>query len=265
MKNKTIIKLFITLSVFIAATVITYTIKHFINNEDDPEYVDTLFSNNFEKQADSISVNKPLNEVADSLEYIVKSEESLGGMPQLDVSIGKYVIDMKNQTYSFNVILNELPNGAITVFYLCDVQKTDTISINQDGRFKNIKPIIDEEYRLLITWTDSVGNIGLTFDSIIGGFKPIAKPIIKKLEISELEQYINSCDRILTRPNKQIVSNLRFNFTNINGEENVPETIDEIYNKIKFGKWLSIKVVSVDYDADNKLKSVSMTINHNVD
>lgn len=183
-------------------------------------------------------------------------------MPRLNVSVSEYTPDYSSLTYSFTVTLKDFPEKATADFCLFDIATNDTVVKNQDGKFTRVKPVATEQYRLMITWRDSVGYEGLAFDTIISGFKQIEKPKVKKMEASELERYINSCNRKLTQRNSQISPNVSLNFTNLNDGEMVPETIDEIYNKIKFGKWLSVNVVSVDYN-DNKITAITMTINHN--
>lgn len=265
MNKSTIIRTSIALGIFAVSFGVTYFTKTAIKNQSQ----DIVASGDTHEFQETPTVDiepvTPNNDVAvvNDTTKVTSIEPAEALMPRLDVTVSAYVADYSSLTYSFTVTLNDFPEKATADFCLCDVTTNDTIVKNQDGKFSKIKPVATEQYRLTITWRDSVGYAGLAFDTIISGFKQIEKPKVKKMEASELERYINACDRKLTRFNNQIVPTVTFNFTNISDGEMVPETIDEIYNKIKFGKWLSVNVVSVDYNDDNKITAITMTINHN--
>ena len=262
MNKSTIIRTSIAVGIFVVSFGVTYIAKMAMKN-NSTEFVAKGSAVTQESSVEGPELPNNDNTVVEDSAKVAQGEPVEMLLPQLNVSVGDYVADYSSLTYSFIVTLNDFPAKATAEFCLFDVANNDTIVKNQDGRFTRVKPSPTEQYRLMITWRDSVGYTGLPFDSILSGFKQIEKPKVKKMDASELERYINTCNRKLTQHNNQISSNVRFNFTNLNGGEMVPETIDEIYNKIKFGKWLSVNVVSVDYNDENKITAITMTINHN--
>ncbi len=262
MNKSTIIRTSIALGIFVASFGVTYITKMAIKGESNASVTSGHTVTHEVSMEEPVAPNSDVAVVEDSTK-VTQGNPVEVIMPRLNVSVSEYTPDYSSLTYSFTVTLKDFPEKATADFCLFDIATNDTVVKNQDGKFTRVKPVATEQYRLMITWRDSVGYEGLAFDTIISGFKQIEKPKVKKMEASELERYINSCNRKLTQRNSQISPNVSLNFTNLNDGEMVPETIDEIYNKIKFEKWLSVTVESLEYNDENKITAITMTINHN--
>ncbi len=273
--KKEIIKILILVLVLVISFSVTYSIRTFVSDKDVVEVAysgsnkntsDADINDTDNSRTDTIDDNRNIvNER--NLETSVTIADSIDNSFQLgcyilDVVIVGPVCDYNTMGYNLTININNLPKKAVAHYFIHDKLKGDTVSKSNNGRFRAIPATESGEYSLYVHWTDSLGYPGLAVDTLLTGFKPFEKPKIKKLEANELENLINKCDRKLSVRNTKISSALRLEFTNIMSEEKRPETIDEIYNKIKFGMWSSINVTSVDYNDDNQVVQITMLINH---
>lgn len=254
MKNN-IIKGLIALSLFGICFGISYIIK--ISNTEKGPIVQVVTPTEEQKE-DIHKETIPTQESVETKEHTLNTDS----MFRLDVVVSNLERDYESQTYNFKVIINNLPEKAVAKFKLYDKQINDTIAKNTNGIFVKIPSNVSEEYKLFISWRDSLGNNGLIYDRTITGFKAIEKPKVQKIEAKILEELINKCDRKITRRNNQIAQNVKISYTNIKKEELRPQTIDEVYNKIKFKQWTSVNVVDVKYNNDNKITHITLNINH---
>lgn len=262
-----IVKCIIAVFVLFISFFATFIIKSELS--DNTQQIDSI--NEYQESDDSVvidHINIPQQDTVDSLLTIsdsvsyAKIEDTLT-VYKLLLTIEDPVCDYNTLTYNLNVQINNLPEKATAMHYIFGKQGNDTIAKSVDGKFKGIPPTSDGEYKLSVQWKDSIGIIGQGLDTLIIGFKPFEKPKMKKMEVSELTRRINMCDRKLAIRNSKISSALKLNFSNLKPDEKSPETMDEIFNKIKFGMWSSISVSSVDYNEDNQIISITIIIKHN--
>lgn len=298
MKNN-IIKGLIVLFSFVISFSITYTVKKLVNKEEivveagggggsgNKDNLKRPIGHFDDNKVDLANAGIQVSEAGDSVEIpsmdsvaIADNAAAIGDafvaeegtveepiinynsnrVQKLDVTIGKPKQDYKTMAYNFTVSINNLPEQAVATFTVSN--KNIVVAQNNDGQFKAIPSNDNGRYQLEIKWKDSKGNPRFGIDTLITGFKHFEKPKMPKLEASELEKRINRRDNKLLGKNISLSSNLRLFFTNIREEEKCPETIDEIYNKFKFGKWSSINVVSVDYNDSNQATMITISINH---
>ena len=273
MNKYNIIKGLVVLFAFVISFSVTYTVKKLVTNDNAIEVKTDEPKSNIEKATARVG-NK--NIAKSELEQtFVDAETNIGATVEnhatalnrrapymLNVTFGAPKCDYKTLAYNFTVNINNLPPKAEAKFAIYDNIKKDTVANCNDGQFKKVPSNESGMYQLYIQWSDSLGYQGFGIDTLITGFKHFEKPKMVKLEASELERLINKCDRKLSVRNSKISPNMKLDFTNIRVDEKCPETIDEIYNKLKFGLWSSVNVASVEYNDDNQIVLITMTINH---
>ena len=263
MNKKNIIKILILILVFTISFSVTYGVRTLVLNGDSVDE-GVIYSNNFNTAViddNEVLIDESNDEKQETVtDSIAKSTQK--ELYALKITVVGPECDYNTLAYKLTVNINNLPQKAVAQFFIKDKLMGDTVSKSDNGKFRAIPATESGEYNLYISWTDSLGISGLAIDTLLTGFKPFEKPKIKRFEANELERLINKCDRKLSTRNAKISSNLQLVFTNISSEETCPQTIDEIYNKIKFGKWVSIAVTSVDYNDDNQVVQITMQINH---
>lgn len=263
MDKKDIIRVVILILVFAISFSVTYGIKAVVSGNDavDEDVNYSGSSSVAVVEDDKSSINENDNKAQVAVTDTVAQSEPLE-LYALNVTVVGPVCDYNTLAYNLTVNISNLPPKAVAHYVIRDRLKGDAVSKSDNGKFKAVPATESGEYNLYISWIDSLGYSGLSVDTVLTGFKPFEKPKIKKFEADELERLINKCDRKLSTRNAKISSALQLVFTNINSDETCPQTIDEIYNKIKFGKWSSVTVTSVDYNDDNQVVQITMQINH---
>ena len=269
--NNRIIKWVVVFLIFAISFTITFAIKNMTSEENTsfqqtpstvtPQYVEQPTTSGDPKVTDTetITTVSPAETDVDTGMTVIPEKKE---MVMLDIEIKKPKCDYNTLTYDLTVKVKNLPQKAVANFIIYDELTKATVVKCNNGQFKKIPSTESGKYRLSIHWKDSLGYEGLGIDTLITGFKPFEKPKVKKLEAQELQTLINNCDRQLSTKNKRISPNIVFRFTNIQANEKHPETIDEIYNKIKFGMWSSVSVSSVEYNDENQVVKITLNINH---
>lgn len=261
--NNGIIKWVIVFLIFAISFTITFAIKKMTGEENTsfqqtsgtviPRYEEQP------KEKDTITTLPPVDTDIDAGTTVIPEKKE---MVTLDVQIKKPTCDYKTLTYDLTVKVKNLPQKAVANFTIYNEYTKATVARSSNGKFKKIPSIASGRYRLSIHWKDSLGYEGLGVDTLITGFKPFEKPKVKKLEAQELQRLINNCNSQLTTKNKRISPKLVLSFTNIKSGEKRPQTIDEVYNKIKFGMWSSVRISSVEYNDENQVVKITISINH---
>jgi hypothetical protein len=279
MKNSLILKIVMVLSIFIVSFATTYFIKHYndrtvtawpINDHEGGIVTDDetggkggggsiIAPEQTQKPGHEQNPAQPAEQqqepaTADTVEVVVPE------IIILDVVVGEPKQDNNTGKYNLTVEIKNLPEKATAEYSIRDEQTNNVIVKSNNGKLRNIPANESEKYKLLIEWTDSLGVQMSPFETTVTGFKPFEKPKPKPMTVEELESKINKQEN-LSR-NSKILPNVKLIFTNIQEGETVPETFDEIYNKFTFNKWTSVKVDAVEYDDNNKITSITITIEH---
>lgn len=174
----------------------------------------------------------------------------------LKVAVGNPIADMSTQTYSLNVEIANLPLESDVTFYLIDEQTNYIIAKNSIGEFTAIPPSTNGQYKLEINWKNAKGVEGTPYITTVEGFVPIRKPA-PKISAATLERRINECDYSLM----SLIPNVGLKFTNLKSDEvKIPQTVGDVFIKIKLQQWAAVKVESVDYNNNNQVTRIELSV-----
>lgn len=173
------------------------------------------------------------------------------------------VYDKATKSYSLNVIAKNVPAGAKVKYELC--QEYDPMNhikkvlmTSDDGRFENVPPSKNEccTYYVVVTAFGSDGQVLSSRDHEVEGFEEV-KPVSERITKAQLQSMINRRDVALQGGNHTISNNVMIL---VKGNGSRPETFQDVYNNLEFGIWRSVSVTGVDYDSDNRVNKVVLSV-----
>jgi hypothetical protein len=125
-----------------------------------------------------------------------------------------------------------------------------------DGKFVNIQPSANGEYRLRVRVQDD-GRISDL--KIVTGFDKRPQATLKKLTASEVETMVNQ-KKTTSRDNvKYFAKNIKIELTN-NNEDRAYPLLADVEAQLIMGLWSSVKVLSVSHNSVNQVSSVKIEI-----
>ena len=177
------------------------------------------------------------------------------------------VYDKKSKSYSLNVSVKNVPNGANVEYELCENYDSmnhvkQIIKTSDDGFFETIPVSRNESksYFVVITVTGSKGNVLASRYREIGGFDPVI-PVSKGLTKEDIQKMINQRDGALQGGDVRISNNVKIVVQNPTAGDKV-QTFQNVFNFLKTGWWESVSVVSVHLDSDNHVTQVVLSVKH---
>ncbi|MBO7260569.1 MAG: hypothetical protein J6U97_03650 [Bacteroidaceae bacterium] len=160
-----------------------------------------------------------------------------------------------NYIYTFNAHCN-LDGKNKLKYELLESASDNVVATNTDGKFTNIQPSANGEYRLRVRVEDD-GRLSEV--KIVTGFDKKPKEALKKLTATEVETMINQ-NKTTTRDNvKYFAKNIKIEFTNNEDGRSYPLLAD-VEAQLIMGIWSSVKVLSVGYNSANQVNSVKIEI-----
>ena len=160
-----------------------------------------------------------------------------------------------NYKYSFNAHCN-LDGKKQLQYELLESGSDKVKATNADGKFTNIDPSTNGEYRLRVRVQDD-GRLSEV--KIVTGFDKRPQVALKKLTAAELETMINQ-QKTTSRDNvKYFAKNIKIEFTN-NSDGRTYSLLADLEAQLIMGIWTSVKVVSIGYNSVNQVNSVKIEI-----
>lgn len=160
-----------------------------------------------------------------------------------------------NYIYSFNAHCN-LEGKKQLVFELLESASENVVASAADGKFTNIQPSANGEYRLRVRVQDD-GRVSEL--KIVTGFDKRPQATLKKLTASEVETMVNQ-KKTTSRDNvKYFAKNIKIELTN-NNEDRAYPLLADVEAQLIMGLWSSVKVVSVSHNSVNQVSSVKIEI-----
>jgi DNA-directed RNA polymerase subunit RPC12/RpoP len=199
----------------------------------------------------------------------VNSEDSLISKYDIDpellkaieIQSNKPVYDKKSKTYSLSVTAKNTPKGAKVKYELCeDYNPKNNIKkvlmTSENGKFVGISPS-KKDYHTYYVVASVIGSDGQAqiIDREIEGFDEV-KPVVNRITKEQLQGMINHRDPALQGGDPRISNSVVF-VTKGNGEA---DSFQEVFNNIDFNIWNDVTVVSVDYDSDNRVSKVVLSV-----
>ncbi len=207
-------------------------------------------SNIGEKDSLSIQQNEPYSELNDS----VSDPNPPGPIVALIIKNTAPVLDKSKKSYSFNVEVQNVPEGATPLFVLTEpFDSAKVVAQNNDGHFKQIKASRNNgAYQLYVSAKGAE-----TITQTITGFDEIKQENVKKMSAAELESLLlNSPYSVMDHP--QINSKCSIKCTNLKSGDPRPESLTAITQRISMGTWVGLTVTGVGYDDIGRINSVSI-------
>ena len=165
----------------------------------------------------------------------------------------------KNGSYSFEASCMDLPAGMKVKYVLMEEFGDKVIKESANGKFVGVAPSAETgNYKLVLVNVES----GETLDEkVLSGFVKV-KVLKAKMPKSELQKLINGQDQSLMDIHPSIVHRPALKFTNLDAGEKCPKIFADIFQKFNMAQWESVDVISVGYNENNMINSVTMTIKH---
>ena len=207
-------------------------------------------SNIGEKDSLSIQQNEPYSELNDS----VSDPNPPGPIVALIIKNTAPVLDKSKKSYSFNVEVQNVPEGSTPLFVLTEpFDSAKVVAQNNDGHFKQIKASRNNgAYQLYVSAKGAE-----TITQTITGFDEIKQENVKKMSAAELESLLlNSPYSVMDHP--QINSKCSIKCTNLKSGDPRPESLTAITQRISMGTWVGLTVTGVGYDDLGRINSVSI-------
>lgn len=207
-------------------------------------------SNIGEKDSLSIQQNEPYSELNDS----VSDPNPPGPIVALIIKNTAPVLDKSKKSYSFNVEVQNVPEGSTPLFVLTEpFDSAKVVAQNNDGHFKQIKASRNNgAYQLYVSAKGAE-----TITQTITGFDEIKQENVKKMSAAELESLLlNSPYSVMDHP--QINSKCSIKCTNLKSGDPRPESLTAITQRISMGTWVGLTVTGVGYDDIGRINSVSI-------
>ena len=233
------------------------------------------------KQVKSTAVKQDESEHTGILDTLLVSESDTASIPThieidptlikgIEIQNSKPVYDKTTKSYSFSVSAKNVPEGASVIYELCenfDPQNNikKVLKTSEDGKFRGVPSSKNEccSYYVLAKVLDADGQLITSRDREIGGFEDI-KPATTRITKEQLQSMINQRDGALQGGNSNISNNVVITITNLNSGDGKPQSFQDVFNYLDFGIWTSVSVVSMDYDSDNRVSKVVLSVQHSV-
>ena len=206
-------------------------------------------SNIGEKDSLSIQQNESYSELNDS----VSAPNPPGPIVALIIKNTAPVLDKSKKSYSFNVEVQNVPEGSTPLFVLTEpFDSAKVVAQNNDGHFKQIKPQgSNGAYQLYVSAKGAE-----TITQTITGFDEI-KPVVKRMSAAELESLLlNNPYSVMEHP--QINNKCSIKCSNLKSGDPRPESLTAITQRISMGTWVGLSVTGVGYDDTGRINSVSI-------
>lgn len=162
--------------------------------------------------------------------------------------------------YSVDVMaMNISPN--VRFYYACldHFDNTKVLQKCDDGHFVGIPYCEDDGFSYDFAIFDSETDTLLCTPTTKSGFFPQKK--VTRMTIAELQSLINKQDHSLLGQGESFYLSPDCHLQFI-GVDNVglPTIFSEVFERISYGEWKSVKVTKVDYDDKERISSVTMLV-----
>ena len=170
--------------------------------------------------------------------------------------------DKKTKSYFFKVEVLHAPKDGKMEFYLCDAFDANKIvATSKDGRFSNVKASTNDAHTYVVGIILNGGKIQEA-EKVVSGFVPIITiDSSNKLTVGDVQKMLNDED-VSLYSNPGIAPDVSFKVINLSKEDIIPKDFSEILSKLKMEIWESVSVTAVDYDDNNRIKTVSLKVNY---
>lgn len=200
--------------------------------------------------------NQPTSKPAEQPKPAAQTAEVATPQPVIEEIIISYdPVVNNNYIYSFNAHCN-LDGKKQLQYELLESGSDKVVATNADGKFTNIQPSANGEYRFRVRVQDD-GRLSEV--KIVTGFDKRPQATLKKLTAAELETMVNQ-KKTTSRDNvKYFAKNISIEFTNNEDGRTYPLLAD-IEAQLIMGLWSSVKVLSVGYNSVNQVNKVKIEI-----
>lgn len=166
-----------------------------------------------------------------------------------------------NGTYSVVVIADNIPDGCSVVYELFNGNGSKRLASSNTGRFTGV--VAEGAKCVALAKAMRGGKVQQKAWKMINGFSGTTNQG-NRLSTGEIQALINSRSAKLlgVGAHPLVANHVALSFTNLKSGDPKPQVIGDIYTKIKMNQWLGVSVVGVGYDSNNKVNSITFTINY---
>jgi DNA-directed RNA polymerase subunit RPC12/RpoP len=181
----------------------------------------------------------------------------------IDIQLNKLDYDKATKSYSLSVTAENLPEGGNVLYELCqeydpknNIKKV--VMTSNDGVFKNVPASKNEcnTYFVVVTVSGDDGQVISSKDREFEGFVEVMH-VTSRITKDQLQGMIKRHDAALQGGNHNISNNVMIL---VKGSGLKPETFQDVYNNLEFDVWRSVTVLSVDYDSENRVNKVVLSV-----
>ena len=195
--------------------------------------------------------------VTDSVQQEIKAvTDDPSDEPIMEVSDPEY----NGKNYSVNVSVRNIPNG-IKYYYarLDHFDNTVVLQRSDNGHFTDIPYCSDDGFSYDFAVYESNTDTLLCEPIVKSGF--IKQIEVVKMSAEDLQSLIDKQDNSLLGEgeNSSIAPNCHLSFTGIK-EKGLPTIFSEVFERLSYGEWKSVKVTKLEYDKKNRISSVTMAV-----
>ena len=135
-----------------------------------------------------------------------------------------------------------------------------TIAESKNGSFVGVPPSEVEGGIYIIYLVDKKDSV-LCTPQTMDGFLPVQN-VGNKLSMAELQKLIDTGDDSLigNGENPYLAPDYTINYKGLSNEDDHPDNLADVLEKLDMGVWNSAKVESVEYDNTNHIKSITLYI-----
>ena len=175
------------------------------------------------------------------------------------ITVGDLVFEKDG--YSFEVNVENSPKGKYYYIILDTYDNNKEIARCNNGKFEKIPPSEADGGTYDIALRDA------SCDSVICKInKPgfiVQKAVTSKMSLGELQKKIDDKDESLmgVGKNDYLSPECKIEFIGLPKDAlNVPTTMAEVFEKLDFEVWTSVKVTALEYDDMNRISKISMRV-----
>lgn len=187
--------------------------------------------------------------------------EDVALLDTLKIINSQPVYDKKTKSYSLAVKWNvTITNTTVQYVVFADIDTLKKVKTSSDGHFTNLPASQNESYSYYVKSTICSEDGKCSFSKVreIGGFDPVVE-VKTRITKEQLQSMINRGDEGLQGRNPSISNNVRISIQNPSSEERI-ESFQDVLSYMDFGIWKSVSVVAVDYDSENHVTKVTLSV-----
>lgn len=169
-------------------------------------------------------------------------------------------LNYDGKAYSFSTIVGNAPQQHYRIVLTVHRDSKKIIARSEDGKFKGIPPSEAEggQYDLVIL--DDRDSM-LCEPTPVSGFIK-RENITQKMSKEQLQELINNGDESLMGDgeNNYLAPSLSLICKGLPSDAQKPESLYDVVERLQNGLWSSVTILRVDYDKDDRISTVEISI-----